>query len=82
MSHGEEQKGVTYQLSLCEVFLPPEIPVHGREHGKAVVGVHEDVDETVQGGSEEACNSPVYSGKVTVHFHRTRLVLPVCHQGR
>lgn len=47
----------TYQLSLREVFLPPKVLVHGREHRQAVVGVHKNVDETVQGRSEEACGS-------------------------
>lgn len=47
----------TYQLSLCEVLLPPKVLVHGREHRQAIVGVHENVDKAVQGGSKEACGS-------------------------
>lgn len=45
--------GRTYQLGLRQVLLPPEVLVHGREHGQPVVGVHEDVDEAVQGGAKE-----------------------------
>ncbi|KAF5925053.1 hypothetical protein HPG69_008729 [Diceros bicornis minor] len=53
-SHGEELKeGLTYQLSLCEVLLPPKVLVHRGKHRKAVVGVHENVDKTVQCGSKE-----------------------------
>lgn len=51
-------KGVrTYQLGLGEVPLPPQVPVHGWKHRQAVVGVHEDVDEAIQGGPEETCTT-------------------------
>lgn len=56
-------KGVwTYQLGLGEVPLPPQVPVHGRKHRQAVVGVHEDVDEAVQGGPEETCTTVASRG--------------------
>lgn len=45
--------GRTYQLGLRQVLLPPEVLVHGREDGQPVVGVHEDVDEAVQGRAKE-----------------------------
>lgn len=57
--HMEKREGTTYQLSLGEVLLPPEVLVHGWEHRQPVVGVHENVDETVQGRSKEACGSGV-----------------------
>lgn len=44
---------MTYQLSLREILLPPKILAHRWKHGKAIVSVHEDVDEAVQGGSKE-----------------------------
>lgn len=57
-SQGEElNEGITYQLSLREVFLPPEILVHRWKYRKAIVGVHENVDKTVQCGSKETCKS-------------------------
>lgn len=56
-------KGVrTYQLGLGEVPLPPQVPVHGRKHRQAVVGVHEDVDEAIQGRPEETCMTVASSG--------------------
>lgn len=47
------RRGRTYQLGLRQVLLPPEVLVHGWEDGQPVVGVHEDVDEAVQGRAEE-----------------------------
>lgn len=55
VNHVKKQiESSTYQLSLCEVFLPPKVLVHGREHREPIVGVHENVDKTVQGWSKEA----------------------------
>lgn len=58
---GTGKRTRTYQLGLGEVPLPPQVPVHGRKHGQAVVGVHEDVDEAIQGRPEEtlATGDPV-----------------------
>ena len=49
----QSRRGRTSQLGLRQVLLPPEVLVHGREDGQPVVGVHEDVDEAVQGRAEE-----------------------------
>lgn len=48
---------ITYQLGLSKVLLPPEVFVHGWNNGQAIVGIHENMDETVQGRSKETCNS-------------------------
>lgn len=55
MAKPEEE--MTYQLSLCEVFLPPQVLVHRWEHGESVVGVHKDVDKAVQGWSKKTCRN-------------------------
>lgn len=43
----------TYQLNSGEVLLPPEVLLVGGAQGRqAVVGVHDDMDHTVQQGME------------------------------
>lgn len=43
----EEHQDELNQLHLRDVLLPPEIRVQRGEHGHAVVGVHDRVDERV-----------------------------------
>lgn len=43
----------TYQLSLSQVPLPPEVFLHGGYCGQTIVGVHTHMDETVKSRPKE-----------------------------
>lgn len=45
----------TDQLGLCEITFPPQVLLHGRNDGQAVVWIHQHMDEAIQCGSKETC---------------------------
>lgn len=49
LGHGQKELN---QLPLGDVSLPPEVWPQGRDRGESVVGIHQDVDEAVQGGTK------------------------------
>lgn len=59
VGHGEEELD---ELQLREVFLPPQIRPHGWDRRQAVVGIHHDVDKTVERGTKKgvATGNPVH----------------------
>lgn len=81
VGHGEEELD---KLQLCEIFLPPQIRPHGWNRRQAVVGVHHDVDETVESGTKEgmATGNPVHDeppdvehGSVMINVEKCDLVI-------